>query len=132
MKHESEIFTNALIQIDYLAKGVEVWLVLAASSVFIAAFFNLLYGLPKTHSQRYKLLPYLLAKHTNPSIPTAGRSYAVPSRQGTFLPLASDAVRALNEGIEEEQRQLKTSEANIRKMKIMKANLGPVDVSTAA
>lgn len=118
-----------IAQVDYLAKGVEIWLVLASAGVFIASFFNLLYGLPKTHRDRRRLLPYLLSRPNDPSMPTAGRSYAVPAREGSFLPAARDAVEALNRGIEEEQRQLKSSEAMIMKMKIMKANMGPLDVS---
>lgn len=118
-----------LVQVDYLAKGVEIWLVLASAGVFIASLFNLLYGLPKTHAHHRSLLPYLLTRPYDPSIPTAGKSYAVPAPRGTLLPAAKDAVRALNRGIEEEQRQLKTSEAEIQKMKITKANLGPIDVS---
>lgn len=102
---------------------------LAASGVFIAAFFNLLYGLPKTHTHRQKLLPYLLTRPHDPSVPTAGKSYAVPPREGSFLPLARDAVRAINYGIEEEQRQLKTREGIISQLKIARVNLGPIDVS---
>lgn len=107
---------------------MEIWLVLAASGVFITAFFNLLYGLPKTHTHRYKLLPYLLSRPHGTSVPTAGKSYAIHSRAGGFLPSASDAVRILNEGIEEEQRQLKTPEGTIRKLKILRANFSPIDV----
>lgn len=105
------------------------WLLFAAAGVFTTAFCNLVYGLPETHTQRRKLLPYLMSRPYDPSVPTAGRSYAVPSKEGRFLPSAADAIDALNAGIEEEQRAIGASEETIMRLKISKGNSGRIDVS---
>lgn len=47
---------------DYFSRGVEIQLVLAATGIYICAFFNLLYGLPETNVHRERLFPYLLAR----------------------------------------------------------------------
>ena len=47
---------------DYISRGVENTLVIAAAGIYICAAINLLYGLPQTHVNREALFPYLLER----------------------------------------------------------------------
>lgn len=47
---------------DYISRGVENTLLIAAAGIYICAAINLLYGLPETHINRESLFPYLLER----------------------------------------------------------------------
>lgn len=89
-----------------MTKGVEMQLLVAAASIFLVALVNLCYGLPQTHSHRQSLFSFLISKPDYYSVPTSGKSFAVPPKKGQFMAPASEVVRILNEGIEEENHML--------------------------
>jgi hypothetical protein len=102
--------------------------VIAAAGLLVLAVFNLSYGLPESHARRWKVLKYIMSQPQEMTIPTSGKSYAIRSREGRFLPSVDEAVASLNAGIEEDQRHLQMDEKALMSRKIMKINSGKIDV----
>jgi hypothetical protein len=113
-----------------MTKGVELQLIIAALALFLVALINLSFGLPATHSHRQSLFAFLISKPDHYPIPTASKSYAVPQKKDShFMAPASEVVRVLNEGIEEENRMLGRAPREAYAMKISKFNIPLPDVS---
>lgn len=112
-----------------MTKGVEAQLVVAAIGLYVLAFINLCWGLPQVHSHRQSLFSFLIAKPDLYSVPTAGRSYAVPAQKGQFLASASDVVKMLNLGIDEESQALGKSPKEIYAARITRYNAPLTNVS---
>lgn len=118
-------------QVEFMTKGVELQLIIAAVALFLVAFINLSFGLPATHSHRQSLFAFLIAKPDHYSIPIASKSYAVPQKKGSlFMAPASEVVQVLNEGIEEENRLVGRPPREAYAMKISKYNVPLPDVSS--
>ena len=117
------------LQVEYLTKGVEAQLVVAAIGLYIIAFINLFRGIPQVHRNRESLFSSLIAKPDLYSVPTAGRSYAVPAKKGKFLASASEVVKMLNDGIDEESQALGKTPKEMYAARITQYNAPLVNVS---
>lgn len=112
-----------------MTKGVEAQLVVAAIGLYVLAFINLCFGLPQVHSHRQSLFSFLIARPDLYSVPTAGRSYAVPPKKGQFLAPASEVVKILNQGIDEESQAIGRSAKETWAARISKYNAPIFNVS---
>lgn len=113
-----------------MTKGVEAQLIVATAALLsLVALINLVYGLPQTHSHRQSLFSFLISKPDHFSVPSSGKSYAVPQKKGQFMAPASEVVKVLNHGIELENRLLGRQPEEAYALKISKYNVALPDVS---
>lgn len=111
-----------------MTNGVEAQLLVATAALLLIACINLIYGLPQTHSHRQSLFNFLISKPDHYSVPSSGKSYAVPQKKGQFMASASEVVKVLNEGIDIENRMLGRSPDEAFAKKISKYNVAIPDV----